>query len=801
MKTVIKMLFKKFVSLSVFLLLVFLSQSQDAAIDSIKAQLARHTANNLTEKIYLHTDRNFYIPGEMIWFKAYMVNGSSGHISDFSKVAYVDVLDENNKPQLQAKILLQQGTGNGSLYLPLTLNTGAYKIRAYTSWMKNFDASFYYEKNIQVVNTFMSAGIPVTDTTEKIDIQFFPEGGNLLNGFESRVAYKITANNGKGVNDFSAIVVNQHNDTISSFGSYKFGIGSLILKPQPNHQYKSIVTTASGKTYEQALPLANETGYTMRASVAANKVFVEVNAKVPSNANNTVYLLAQTRGILKTAEAKTLENGKTVFVIPEALLDAGISQLTVFSSNRQAVCERLYFKNPTNNLQIEASTSNASYQTRKKIDIDITAATTLQKSLAHSMSMSVYRLDDLQKETAFDIRSYLWLSSDLKGNVENPNWYFNNSDSAATGLDYLMLTHGWRRFYWYDVQQGNTPPLTFLPEIDGHIIYGRLLDSSTQKPHPAAPVYLSIPGIHTKFYATQSDQNGLFKFYTRDVLGQGEIMLQADGLEGRPYNIEVHTPFSEKYAATKIVSDVINESLKSSLEKASLNAQVQRKYAWELMKKFRLPSDVDTSSFYGKPDERYRLDDYTRFTTMEEVLREYVLGVLVGRSGGKFKLTMLDVPNNRLFRDNPLVLLDGVPVLDMDRILSYDPLKVNRIELVKRRYYYGPLMFDGIVNMITYKGSLDSYSIDPKTIILDYDGLQMQREFYSPVYQTEDQVNNHIADYRNLLYWSPDVRTDTKGKAQVSFYSSDVKGRYKAVIEGISNDGAAGSRSLFFDVK
>lgn len=795
------MLLKRIVSLSIFLLLAFLSQSQHVAIDSIKAQLNRHTANNLTEKIYLHTDRNFYIPGEMIWFKAYMVNGASGQISDFSKVAYVDVLDENNKPYLQAKILLHQGTGNGSLYIPLTLNTGAYKIRAYTSWMKNFDAAYYYEKNIQVVNTFMSAGIPITDTAEKIDVQFFPEGGNLLNGVESKLAFKVTAANGKGVNDFSASILNQNNDTISSFRSYKFGIGSFLLKPQTNQQYKAIVTTASGKTYEQALPLSNETGYVMRISAASNKLFVEVNAKVPSNANNTIYLLVHTRGIVKTAEVKTLESGKAIFVIPEDLLEAGISQLTVFSSNRQAVCERLYFKKPANDLKIEASVSNPSYGTRKKIDINVSAVATLQKTVSPSMSMSVYRLDELQKETVSDIRSYLWLSSDLKGAVENPYWYFNNSDSTQTGIDYLMLTHGWRRFYWSDVQQGNTPPLTFLPEIDGHIIYGKLLDSSTQKPHPAAPVYLSIPGIHTKFYATLSDQKGLFKFYTRDVLGQGEILLQADGIEGKPYNIEVHTPFSEKYSSNKIVSDVINESLKGSLEKASLNAQVQRKYAWELMKQFKLPSDVDTSTFYGKPDERYRLDDYTRFTTMEEVLREYVLGVLVGRSGGKFKLTMLDVPNNRLFRDNPLVLLDGVPVLDMDRVLSYDPLKVSRIELVKRRYYYGPLMFDGIVNMITYKGSLDSYQIDPKTIILDYDGLQMQREFYSPIYQTEDQVNNHIADYRNLLYWSPEIRTDVNGKAQVSFYSSDVKGKYKAVIEGITTDGAAGSCSFSFEVK
>lgn len=793
------MILKKNISLFFLVIAMATGSAQDGVITSLTAQFNRYTENNLTEKIYLHTDRNFYIPGEMVWFKAYLLNAATHTLSTFSKVAYVDVLDENNKPALQAKISIQKGTGNGSLYLPLTLGTGAYKIRAYTSWMKNFDAAFFFEKRIQVVNTFMSAGLPPVDSSDKTDLQFLPEGGSLLQAVENRVAFKITGANGKGLDQFSGIVLTDRNDTILKFTSYKFGIGTFLLTPQPGLVYRAQITTAAGKKYIKELPLSNERGYSMRTSVSSGRLFIEVNGKPPSNAGNQLYMLAHTHGVLKKAEAKMLENNKAVFIIPEKDLGEGISHITVFNSNRQPVCERLYFRNPEKKLDIAAAPSDVAYGPRKKITVDI-ACNNMPDLSAANLSMAVYRIDSLQKESPDNITSYFWLSSDIKGSVENPRWYLNDTDSSKTGLDNVMLTHGWRRFYWQDVQQNTAPAFTFLPEIDGHIIYGKVLDSATQKPISESPVYLSIPGLYTQFYGTLSDKQGQFKFYTRNVLGQGELMLQADAVDQINSNIEIQSPFSDQYSTKKVSSLTIDPSIQPWLEKASLNAQVQRKYAWEFIKNFHLP-DIDTSAFYGKPDERYRLDDYTRFTTMEEVLREYVLGVLVGRSGGKFKLTMLDAPNNRLFRDNPLVLLDGVPVLNMDKILAYDPLKVSRIELVKRRYYYGPLMFDGIVNMITYKGNMDGFPVDPKAVILDYDGLQMQREFYSPVYETEPEINNHIADYRNLLYWAPDINIAANGKAHVIFYSSDVKAKYKAVIEGISSDGIAGTQSFDFEIK
>ena len=367
-------------------------------------------------------------------------------------------------------------------------------------------------------------------------------------------------------------------------------------------------------------------------------------------------------------------------------------------------------------------------------------------------------------------------------------------------MDNLMLTHGWRRFTWTTILQNRFPSYKLLPEYTGHIITGKITDSATRKPLAAVVVYLSVPGDRTQFYASRSDSNGNIRFYTREVYGPGEIILQREGLSLNGYNIEINTPFQDVFSRKPMAALQLSAELKNAIEQNSINAQVQRKFLADQLKIYTLPQ-TDSVAFYGKPDEKYLLDDYTRFTTMEEVLREYVSGALVGRAKGKFHLNAIDLVNNRVFKDNPLVLLDGVPVFDMDRIMSYDPLKIRKLELVKRRYYYGPMVVDGILNFITYKGNLQEFEMDDRAVILDYEGMQWQRAFYSPLYETEAQTASRLPDFRNLLYWCPDVKTGKDGHVDLTFFTGDVKGKYIGTIEGMGAGGEAGSSTFGFEVK
>jgi hypothetical protein len=240
------------------------------------------------------------------------------------------------------------------------------------------------------------------------------------------------------------------------------------------------------------------------------------------------------------------------------------------------------------------------------------------------------------------------------------------------------------------------------------------------------------------------------------------------------------------------------QTQKQQLEAGSIGMQVQNIYSANKLKQYYKPL-VDSSAFYGSIAKEYKLDDFTRFTTMEEDLREYIAEVNIVKTRGRFHIKVIS-HNGFLTEGDPLVLLDGIPIFNIDKVFTIDPLKVRKLDMINHIFYSGPIFADGIISYTTYKGDLGGSEINPHAVVLDYEGLQLEREFYSPVYQTESQQKSRLPDFRNVLYWSPDVNTNTAGKASVAFYTSDRPGKYTGILQGLTADGQVGSYSFNFEV-
>jgi len=770
----------------------------------IEKQFDTYRKQALQEKMYAHTDKDFYLAGEICWFKIYAVDAFFHKPVDVSKVAYAELLDNANKPVLQAKIALEKGGGNGSLYLPVTINSGNYKLRVYTNWMKNFSADYYFEKWISIVNTQVITELPDNDLKTAYDIQFFPEGGNLVNGLESKVAYRVVDQHGKGV-DCSAAVVNNQQDTILKFQPIKFGIGSFGITPFSGQHLKAVFTMSNGDRVSKELPVAYNNGFVMRLVTEDEKqlkISVRFIADEREPTPLMVYLFAHTRGSIKAALRAEFQNGVATFMIDKDKLGDGISQLTIFNSNRKPVCERLFFKPPAQNVTIKILANETTYDLRKKISLQIDALDELNKPAVADMSMAVYRVDSLQLPAASGISEYLWLTSDLPGNIESPEYYFTNSGAAASeAMDNLMLTNGWRRFKWEDVLQDKKPVFKFAPEYNGHMISGKIVNNQTGAMPEAVNAYLSVPGT-TNYRTSLSDANGQVKFEMRHFYGSPGIIVQTDTEADSIYHVEIDNPFSGEYADRLPAPFQLPVKYPRTLLNQHISRQVEHIYNGDQLNKFN-SGMIDTSSFFQHPNEIYLLDNYTRFTTMEEVLREYVLSVNVRKKGSSYSLPVYNDGEtyNEMFQSNPLVLLDGVPVFNMNRIMQYDPLKVRKLETVTRRYFYGKTVNEGIVNIVTNNTNLEGFELDPHATVIDYEALQMQRVFYSPVYETIQQYGSHLPDFRNVLNWSPALKTGANGKYQNSFYSSDIPGKYVIVVEALTADGKTGSNHLYFEIK
>jgi hypothetical protein len=790
---------KIFISLAALLFLNnILAMSQ--VLDVVQKKFDTYRQNHLQEKIFMHTDKNFYLAGEIVWFKIYTVDASFHTPIDISKVVYVELLDNMNRPVLQAKVGLSQGTGSGSLYVPVAVNSGNYKLRAYTNWMKNYSVDYFFEKPLTVVNSQKAYEVPAVEKKIQYDIQFFPEGGNLVQDMQSTIAFKATDQDGKGIECTGAVIADDR-DTVARFRSFKFGIGSFGFTPVTGHHYSALlIPPGNARTVTKELPQVFKEGYVMSIIDAdSNRLIVKVACNI--SAVSEVYLFAHSRESVKLATAEQIKNGTASFTVNKKLLSDGISHLTIFNASRQPVCERLYFKAPSRKLNITVNTDQAAYAMRKKVTISLNSGTQGTKGEAANLSMSVYRVDSLQLLDESTISSYLWLASDLKGTVESP-WYYFNSRGAETSkaLDNLMLTQGWRRFRWEDVMKDNKPYFEYPPEYKGHLISGKVTNSRNGKNGVEIMSYLSVPGRRSLFSPVLSDSNGRANFEMRGMYGSSEIVLQTNPQEDSAYRLEVANPFYEKYSSTRVPKYLLAENQLNNLLDQSIGMQVQNIYTGDSMQKFYI-NERDTTAFYVNSDKQYLLDDYTRFTTMEEVLREYVILVNVRKKQGTYHLYSYDEPGKKVFEDDPLVLLDGIPIFDLNKFMTYDPLKIRKLEVLNRKYFLGSSNYNGILNWSTYKGDFNSYELDPHATVLDYEGMQLQREFYSPVYDNIKQVISHLPDFRNVLYWAPEIITGKDGNKQLSFYTSDVPGKYAVMLQGITTDGISGSNMTTFEVK
>ncbi len=515
-------------------------QSIDAkaqVLDNSQQLFSDYQENNYQEKLFVHTDRDTYLTSEIIWFKIYSLNAYQNTVG-FSKVVYVDVLDEKNNFMLQAKVSFENGIGSGSFYIPKTIKTGVFKLRAYTNWLKNFGVETFFEKKLNFIN-INSQQPTLVAKPSTYDIQFFPEGGDLINGLTSRVAFKVTDKNGKGI-DISGAIVSEQNDTLTHFNTLKFGMGSFTMKPTANHNYKAISKSLEKEILIKELPKAKSTGYVMGVEKVGNEVVVKLSTNLPVT---SAFLFVHNNKQAAAKEQFQFVGGKAELKVNFSKLEDGVSSFTVFNNEGKPVCERLYFKRPTKKIELEAAADQNTYANRKKVSIDMSAKNETGVPVKANISIAVYKLDSLNILPQIDIVSYLWLSSALKGSIESATYYLQNDNPGTNeALDNLMLSQGWRHFNWNDALLGKKPILKFLPELNGHLISGTTINPKGELVANKG-IYIGVPGKYSQFYAAKINETGSFLINTKNLYGNREIVLLPTKEEDSLLKFKVLSPF------------------------------------------------------------------------------------------------------------------------------------------------------------------------------------------------------------------------------------------------------------------
>jgi len=782
----------------ILFLLLGIQKGYSQNLDTILSNsLNSYFQNTSQEKLFIHTDKNFYLTGEMLWLKANLVDSKEHKPLDLSRLVYLEILNSKEELVFQSKLEMKEGEGNGSFQIPEELETGHYLFRAYTRWMQNFDPAFYFQKELLILNT-LKASEPYIPKKPSYDIQFFPEGGNLVEGIESVVGIRVVNPQGKGVN-YKGWILNEKRDTVARFSPLKLGLGHFSFMPLKEGKYQAYISIKGSNPFMVNLPRIEKNGLVVQVEEKS-----QINRRIklflsPNLGLEKVYAVCHTRGNLNWIQPIQIQENMGQYEFSNESLKDGISVITLFNSQLQPLAERLIFKYPQS-IPLEAKGIASNYLKRSEVAFLIKSDSLFQLKSLKDLSISVYKEDSLDQGLGkTNILNYLFLESDIHGSIEDPGFYLQNTALAKECVNNLLLTQGWRRFEWKDVLRPKKQVLEFLPEINGPILEGKILHGKENLPWKNQLVYLSFPSAHFQFYSSITDSMGHFRFLIKNLNGSHEIVLSTESPDTN-YHIELDPGFSSKIIPSLLESYNPDYSNFSKILDRKISVETQ-----SVFKRNRLGLIKNIANnfipFYGKPDYHYELSDYTQFPTLGEVITEYVRYISLSRSNGKYK-ALVSLPFfQKLYDHEPLYLLDGVPVFHLDSLVKIKAEKIKTIDLITSKYYYGPSIFDGILSFSTHQGDLNGYNLDPKSLLLSFEGTILDREFFSPIYSSFQEKESKIPDFRNTLYWNPMLKSNKEMFFPVKFFTGDISGLYRIEVNGINQEGIPLFHEFFFDIK
>jgi hypothetical protein len=784
------------------LFLLILSCISSAAFSQITPDQAAKALDsfafmNPQEKVFVHSDRDVFTAGETIWFKTYIT--LDGQLTNLSKVVYVELA--NSKGQLVAKRMLHapDGTAAGEISLPDSLSSGTYALNAYTLWMLNFP-QFIFKKHI-VVHNYLKEKTRQATASADFSVQFLPEGGNLVAGLESRVAFKAVDPAGMPLK-VDGNVVDSKKQVVATITTLHNGMGSFTFTPQANETYSAVVSATNGRSKTVTLPAAMNEGVVMLVNNDnANRAFVQLNRAETNKAKyNQLLIVAQMDHEVVFTGKVDFDAEMSAAAISKKNLPSGILQITAMDMTGLPLAERLVFINntPASAVQLQLDTVGTSKRKRNYYTLDLSGYNAI------SASASVVNADAGAALNSENIITSLLLTSDIKGYVHDPGYYFAGNDAGrAKLLDLLLLTQGWRRFNWQNVVKNQHPTLHF-PFETGIAIKGKLTGADGKTGVANGKMDLVTKGDDSTTILSTATLNAKNEFAVHDLEFRKSATVFYKGTNVNRQGALVKATFYPSYFDTltrsKAMLDVDMSASNQLTEYWNMvlsekqrvdSSQGKTLAAVTVTGKKRSPTDslnrLYASEIFHTSDQTLMLDPKSHYADIWQFLNRSIPGITI-RNTDEGKLVYftryegLDLfsengpPRIQFFLNEspvPVEIIDGLHPDDVGLVKVF---KQNAAVLGADR---------GAIAVYTKKGGslgiwrsrgFESFTIS---------GYSVTREFYHPA----KEENNIVSDRRVTLYWNPELKQDASGKAVISFYNDDFAKKFTVVVQGIDKNG------------
>jgi len=768
-----------------------------AAAQNVDSVIAKYANDYGQERTYLQYDKSAYAPGETIWFKAYLMKGVAP--ADDSKTFYTDWTDDAGNLLFHSIGPVIEAVSSGQFDVPANYTGKFIHVKAYTRWMLNFDSAFLYEKDIRIITKANTS--PGAKIAAQPSLQFFPEGGDAIEGVANKIAFKANDQWGNPVK-IKGVVLGSKGEKVDSLRILHDGMGFFFLFPQPGETYTAKWKDEKGGDHVTPLPAIKTTGISLQVGVSGTKrSFAIATAADEAKTFGIVTIVGTMNQFQAFKVTKDISQGSARGVIPTENLPSGILTITVFDAKWNALAERItYINNDEYRFNAEMSVEHWGLNKRARNELMITVPDSLDANFGISVTDA-----GIDADSSYNIISHLLLTSDIKGQVYNPSYYFSaNSDTISQHLDLVMLTHGWRRFKWEDVAKGKLPKIIY-PRDSTYLslsgrVYGALPTELKAGPSIVLIINQKKTGDGNKMLILPVEANGtfndptIFLFDTAHIyyklskgIADASVKFMENRLPALRYRLPATGSFYNQFGDTTgngrhfLLSD---EALK-------LFQQFEGKMLEEVTIKTKTKSPLEImdqkySSGLFSGGDSYQFDlvnDRTAFASANifQYLQAKVAGLQINTTSN---------PPTMTWRGGaPQLFLDEVPI-DPDFISTLSVSDIAYVKVFRPPFFGGSgSSANGAVAIYMRRGG--DVSSEPGKGLANnmVSGYTPIRQFYSPNYGTFNAANDK-KDLRTTLYWNPLVKTaGAKNKVMVTFYNNDVSKAFRVVIEGMTKDG------------
>ncbi|MEM1123217.1 MAG: hypothetical protein AAGJ18_22440, partial [Bacteroidota bacterium] len=770
----------------------------DSIGQHLEELLSTYLSSFPSEKIYIGHDKPTYTVGETLWCKVYLLNGITHQPLVDQPIVYVDWIDPNGVISTTYYLKIEDGTAKLDIPIELTAKAGNYTLRAYTLYQKNFDPAYIFQKEIVVSDFFVNSSSPKVSATD-YDVQFFPEGGNLVVGHTTKVAFKALNAKGESINP-AGVVYETNGQQIATVKTIHEGMGFFNLKPKPATSYL-VKTTYQNQEKVFSLPKPLRIGASVNFNTrAAEKISISLASNAPTLLQH-YQLIGHLRG--QIFYSQIFDRQSTVNLVMERdNLPTGLLTFTLFDAKKRPVSERLIFnKNTSEKVAVKVALPKTDFEKRSLVSGSI--QTQLSDTLiASKLSFSVYNASMIPTELrGLTIENYLQLQSDLKGRIANIQQYFASDDTKTrTLLDLLLMTHGWRRFTWQQVLEQQKLDLTY-PVETSFSFSGQITKELKKKP-VKGNVFLNILDENNYAFAnTTTGPEGLFYFDGFDFKDTTNLLIQANIYnekkskklkEGRFQRVgnkavDIHLfnlhelPFNPKFsikpatqkaalAMEKYTNEVAKitgkELIDTSLWTIALSEVTvkgkqmtdrQKRYE-DLHKRYRekgLIMFYSTDKFFTEDLYKYT----RRFTDVFDLIRTAVpQAILAGPATNR----RIYLSSRSAMANGNGIALDG-ELMSASRLHYVSPESIYAIEVItglRAIALYGREQVIALLSKdeeAAAEANLKAQDIGMQQIV--HPGFYQAKAFYSPNYANYSSSKLED-DLRITLYWSPQVKIE-----------------------------------------